>query len=109
MLIRIYIIQQLPSSHKIHSQLMDNQHIEFPKGEKHGSGRKKLNPLCLRVIYKMQDFIKRGIQGEELAELNRYSIYLKATCLSDLVTGYRKLIYPPFWIGKTSLMNPHCK
>ena len=81
MLIRIYIIQQLPSSHKIHSQLMDNQHIEIPLQENMATEENtpNLKPQLFKDSHIIEYFIRRGIQGGELAELNRFRIYLKAT------------------------------
>ena len=57
----------------------------------------------------MEYFIRRGIQGEELAELNICQIYLQATRLSDLATLEGKSTYPTFWFGNLNLMNPKYK
>ena len=53
----------------------------------------------------MEDLIWKLIEGEELSELNRCRIFLKAKCLSDLATGNRKSIPPIFWYRKTRLMK----
>ena len=68
-----------------------------------------LKPQCLKDSHIMEDFIKILFQEEELAELNRLCICLKATCLSDLSTGYGKSISPVLWIIKLNLKNPQYK
>ena len=63
-----------------------------------------LKPQCLKDSHIMEYLIRRVNQGEELAELNKFQIYLKATRLSDLVTGDKKSISPTLWLG-----NPNIK
>ena len=41
---------------------------------------------CHRDTYIMEDFISKGIQGEEISELKRCRIFLKIACLSDIAT-----------------------
>ena len=62
---------------------MDNQQTEITLQEKMVIEEKKqiLKPQCLKDSHIMEYFIKRGIQGEELAELNKLQIHLKSTCL----------------------------
>ena len=52
----------------------------------------------------MEDFIRGGIQGEELAELNKFQIFLREMHLSYIVTGDRKSISPMFWLRNTNPM-----
>ena len=68
-LLMIYIIQQLTSSNKIHSQLMDNQHIEIPLQEKKEieENTPNMKPQFLKYLHITEDCFRRGIQGEELA------------------------------------------
>ena len=64
---------------------------------------------CHRDTLLMEDFMKIGTQGEELAKLNRCRIFLRATCLSDPATGDGKSISPTFWHGKPSLIESQYK
>ena len=95
----------------MHPHLINYQLMEIPLRENMVVEGKTLdlNPECLRDTYLMEDFIRRGIQGEELAELNRCQIYLKVICLSDLATVDGRSISPTFWHGKPSLMKPQYK
>ena len=68
-----------------------------------------LNPELLRDTNLIEYFIRRGVKGEELSEINRYRIYLKATWLSDLGICDGKSISPTFWYWKPSLMKPQYK
>ena len=63
----------------------------------------------LKDSHIMEDFIRREIQGEELAKLNILRIYLKSTYLSDLVIGDRTYISAMIRLGKLNIMNPQCK
>ena len=40
----------------------------------------------------MVDFLKDGLEGNDMEELNRCRLFLKATCLSDISTGDEKCI-----------------
>ena len=65
-LLMIYIIQQLTSSNKIHSQLMDNQHIEIPLQEKKGNWRKYPKyetPIPKILTYHGRLFQERNSRG----------------------------------------------
>ena len=52
----------------------------------------------------MEDFIRGGIQGEELAELNICRIFIIEMRLSYIDTGDRKSISPIFWLRNTNPM-----
>ena len=52
---------------------------------------------CQRYTYLMEDFIKIGIQGEELSELNICGIFLQDTCRLVLATGDGKSISSTLW------------
>ena len=68
-----------------------------------------LKPQLLKDSHIVKDFIRMGIQGQEIEELNRCHIYLKETFLSDLSTWDSKSISPTFWPWKPNLMKPQYK
>ena len=47
----------------------------------------------------MEGFIKEGLGGNDLAELNTCRLLLKATCLSDISAGDGKSISVMAWNG----------
>lgn len=50
-------------------------------------GTKSLYLLRQNDSFIMEDFLKAGYQGEELAEMNRCRMYLQVTTLADISTG----------------------
>ena len=58
----------------------------YDKNMKIEENTPNLRPQCLKESHIMEYFIRRGIQGKELAELKRCQIYLKSKFLSDLAT-----------------------
>ena len=59
---------------------------------------------CHINTYLMEDLMKRVIQGEELAKLNIFRIFLHTNCLSDLATGGGKST-PPYVLARKT--KPH--
>ena len=47
----------------------------------------------------MEGFLKEGIEGNDLEELNRCRLFLKYTCLLDISTGDEKTISVMAWNG----------
>ena len=69
-------------------------------------GSKKKNPKLNSQVWNdshiMEDLLRAGIKGEELAELKICWILLQDTCPSDNATGDGKKIYLSLCIGKTN-------
>ena len=66
-----------------------------------------LKPQCLKDSHIMENVIRRVIQGGKPAELNRFHIWLKATCLSYLASGDGKYISPTLCIGNSISWTPN--
>ena len=47
----------------------------------------------------MEEFLKEGLEGNDMAQLNICRLFLKATCLSDISTGGGKSISGTAWNG----------
>ena len=47
----------------------------------------------------MEEFLKEGLEINDLAELNGCRLFLKSTCLLDIITGDRKSISVTAWNG----------
>ena len=47
----------------------------------------------------MEDFLKEFLEVNDLSELNRYILLLKATCISDISTGDVYSISVTAWNG----------
>ena len=55
-------------------------------------------------------FLRSGLKGEELVDLNRCRIFLRSSCLSDLATGYENYISHSAWQVKAIpvVSQQHC-
>ena len=47
----------------------------------------------------MEEFLKEGLEGNDLVELNRCGILQKATCVSEISTGDEKRTSITEWNG----------
>ena len=47
----------------------------------------------------MEYFLKEGLEGNDLTELKKCILFLKATCLSDIIIGDGKSISVTAWNG----------
>ena len=47
----------------------------------------------------MEDFLKEGLEGNDMSELKIFRLLLKYTCISDIITGDIKSSSVTSWNG----------
>ena len=85
----------------MHQRHLDFKHMDIPMGIQPSPWGKTANLEIQRLNYSfiMEYFLKEGLEGNDLTELKKCILFLKATCLSDIIIGDGKSISVTAWNG----------